>query len=80
MHLFQLGVGKGIYHKREEVIAALEAMDSQGEAVWTHLMDELWRWENQGFDEEIKNARKRLYPKTLAEGRQYFLSKPGGSV
>lgn len=73
LHLFHLGIGKGIYGKREELITRLEGMGSRGEEIWNHLMDRLFLWENKGFDEKLMEKRRNLYPRTLAKGKKYFL-------
>ena len=50
-------------------------MGDKGEEVWRELMDGLFLAENYNtFDPALREKRKNLYPKTLAEGRKYFLS------
>lgn len=76
MHLFHMAVGKDIYTCREQIISTLESMGEAGERLWMFLMEELFQWENNGFDETLKEKRRTLYPMTLARGRSYFLRKP----
>lgn len=73
MHLFHMGVGDNIYPRREQIISTLENMGDAGERLWTILMEKLFEWENKFFDETLKKKRRELYPKTLSEGREYFL-------
>lgn len=70
--LFHLGMGHGIYRFRERIIATLETMEN-GEEIWSKIMEELAHKENVGLDQVLFEKRRRLYPKTLAEGREYFL-------
>lgn len=74
MHLFHLGIGTGIYERREQILSNLENLGENGERIWGHLMENLFRWENEGFDETLQEKRRTLYPRTLSEGRAYFLT------
>ncbi|MBI2035585.1 MAG: hypothetical protein HYT12_02790 [Candidatus Liptonbacteria bacterium] len=71
--LFLLSLGKEIYVYRKIVLDALSDMGKQGEEIWKELMDEVITFENEGFNTALTNKRKKLYPRTLAEGRKYFL-------
>lgn len=74
MRLFHLAAGKGIYGYRELVISTLENMGEKGEKGWSNLMSELFLFENMDVNPDLLEKRRNLYPKTLAEGRRYFLS------
>lgn len=74
VRLFHLGAGKGIYEYREAVISTFESMGEEGEKRWSNLMAELSLFENRDMKPDLQKIRKNLYPKTLAEGRRYFLS------
>lgn len=81
--LFHLATGKRIYEYREIVFSTLEKMGDRGEEIWRGFMDNLHVYENlhdyenpDDFDPvlaEKAKKRRNLYPKTLAEGRKYFL-------
>lgn len=73
IRLFHLAAGKGIYEYREIVISTLENMVEDGERMWKNLMHELSVFENLNLDTVLREKRKDLYPKTLVEGRSYFL-------
>lgn len=73
MNMFHLAVGKGIYGYRELVISTMEKMGERGEKAWSTLMNDLMTFENLKFPNEPHVKMKNLYPKTLAEGRKYFL-------
>lgn len=74
MRLFHPAAGKEIYEYRELVISTLEKMGDKGEENWRNLMQAVFDSENTGLSPELRQKRRKLYPKTLAEGRKYFLS------
>ena len=73
--LFVMSVGRGIDEYRRVVFDELEGMGSQGEKVWKEIIQSLINQENAGFSDEFQKKRQNLYPKTLAEGRKYFLNE-----
>ncbi|MCR4311034.1 MAG: hypothetical protein NUV54_00465 [Candidatus Taylorbacteria bacterium] len=70
---FYLALDKKINKYRELIISTLEQMGETGQINWTYIMEELWKSEGEGLDETTLVKRKNLYPKTLQEGREYFL-------
>ena len=74
--MFLLALNGRINEYRELIISTLESMGEQGKNNWSRIMEGLWQSESEGLDEKTKLKRKDLYPKTLEEGRRYFLRKP----
>lgn len=72
--LFELAIGKDLYDYRKLVISTLEKMGERGENAWLDIMWELSARENLFFSHRFQRKRLLLYPKTLVEGRKYFLS------
>ncbi|MDO8523401.1 MAG: nucleotidyltransferase domain-containing protein [bacterium] len=73
--LFLLSVGANINEYRKIVFDELEAKGIDGDLVWISIMDELANFENSGLPGNAQQKRRLLYPKTLAEGRKYFLQE-----
>ncbi|OGG69595.1 hypothetical protein A3F27_00555 [Candidatus Kaiserbacteria bacterium RIFCSPHIGHO2_12_FULL_53_13] len=73
VHMFRLAAGKGIYEYRELAISTLEQIGKIGEKRWSELMLGLLMLEWVNSHGPILDKRQNLYPKTLAEGRKYFV-------
>ena len=71
--MFRLAAGKGIYEYRELAISTLEQIGKIGEKRWSELMLGLLMLEWVNSHGPILDKRQNLYPKTLAEGRKYFV-------
>lgn len=74
MSLFNVTSGKGIYEYREFLISTLETKEN-GDAIWRGLMSELFQLENMTLDPKFREKITNPYPKTLAEGRKYFIGR-----
>ena len=71
--LFFLSIGTELQEYRRVCLETLSAGGEKGEMIWKKLMEMLHEFENKGFSPELKEKRLKLYPKTLAEGKKYFL-------
>ena len=71
--LFLLSISTELQEYRRVCLETLSASGEKGEIIWKKLMQLLHEFENKGFSPELKKKRLKLYPKTLAEGKKYFL-------
>ena len=78
--LFLLSVGKDINKYRKVVFNESEKLGADGETYWQSIMDSLAFLENSGLSKELIQKRGFLYPKTLTEGRKYFLQEAKDSI
>lgn len=71
--LFMPSLSRDVIKYRKRVFHMLGQDTEHGEQRWKAIMERLWSFENEGFNDELKNARRSLYPWTLVEGERYFL-------
>lgn len=73
IELFYLSIGRKIYEYRKIVLDELETMGAKGDEILKDLCDQLCEWEWGTYDPQTVEKRRKLYPKTVAEAKKYFL-------
>ncbi len=76
--LFLLALGRGIDNYRRIALDALESIGPRGESRWKDIINLLIDTENKGLDPKLIEKRKKLYPRTIADARKYFLHEEQG--
>ena len=74
------GAGSNDTAKSMRTAKAMEKLGADGETYWQSIMDSLAFLENSGLSKELIQKRGFLYPKTLTEGRKYFLQEAKDSI
>jgi hypothetical protein len=71
---FMISSGTDILPYREFILDRLVELKDKGDYLFLAMMDELSRFENTGFPEEVMKERRKLYPVTLEAARVFFLA------